>query len=85
MPTTTSGTAPWTGRSASSPRTRAWRRDRPAAIYTVRIATSRDEVGRGAYRGRVKLGMTGQAEIVTGRERLLMLLVRRIRQTISLN
>ena len=44
-------------------------------LYTVRIATSRDEIGRGAYRGRVKLGMAGQAEIVTGRDRLLTLLV----------
>ena len=40
--------------------------------YTVRIAVPRDEVGRGAYRGRVKLGMAGQAEIVTGRESLLV-------------
>ena len=79
------GTAPWTGRSASSPRTRGWRRDRHGTVYTVRIATSRDEIGRGAYRGRVKLGMTGRAEIVTGRDRLLTLLVGRLRQTISLN
>ena len=55
------------------------------ALYTVRIATSRDEIGRGAYRGRVKLGMTGRGEIVTGRDRLLTLLVGRLRQTISLN
>ena len=55
------------------------------AVYTVRVATSRDEIGRGAYRGRVKLGMTGRVEIVTGRDRLLTLLVGRLRQTISLN
>ena len=55
------------------------------ALYTVRIATSRDEIGRGAYRGPVKLGMTGRVEIVTGRDRLLTLLVGRLRQTISLN
>jgi hemolysin D len=55
------------------------------ALYTLRIATSRDEIGRGAYRGRVKLGMTGRGEIVTGRDRLLRLLVGRLRQTISLN
>src|SRR3954471_24570161 len=48
------------------------------ALYTVRIATSRDEVGRGAYRGPVKLGMTGRGEIVTGRDRLLTLLVGRL-------
>ena len=55
-----------------------------ATIYTVRILMPRDEVGRGAFRGRVKLGMAGQAEIVTGRESLLVLLMRQIRQTISL-
>jgi hypothetical protein len=55
-----------------------------AAVYMVKVAVPRGEVGRGAYRGRVKLGMTGQAEIVTGRESLLSLLVKRIRQTISL-
>ena len=38
-----------------------------------------------AYRGRVKLGMTGRVEIVTGRDRLLTLLVKKIHQTISLN
>ena len=52
--------------------------------YTVRIALSSDEVGRGEYRGRVKLGMTGQADIVTGHRSLLALLVNRIRQTIRL-
>ena len=41
-------------------------------------------MGRGAYRGQVKLGMAGQVEIVTGRESLLSLLVKKIRQTISL-
>jgi multidrug resistance efflux pump len=55
-----------------------------AVLYTVRIALRGDVVGRGAYRGRVKLGMAGQAEAVTGRESLLSLLVRRIRRTISL-
>jgi multidrug resistance efflux pump len=55
-----------------------------ATTYTVRILMPRDEVGRGAVRGRVKLGMAGQAEIVTGRENLLMLLIKQIRQTISL-
>jgi adhesin transport system membrane fusion protein len=54
------------------------------AVYVVKIAVSRAELGRGAYRGRVKLGMAGQAEIVTGRESLLSLLAKRIRQTISL-
>jgi adhesin transport system membrane fusion protein len=53
-------------------------------IYTVRIALASDELGRGENCGRVKLGMTGQAEIVTGRRSLLSLLVKRIRQAISL-
>ncbi|MBV8431991.1 MAG: HlyD family efflux transporter periplasmic adaptor subunit, partial [Solirubrobacterales bacterium] len=52
--------------------------------YTVRIALASDQVGRGEFRGRVKLGMGGQADIVTGQESLLSLLVKRIRQTISL-
>jgi multidrug resistance efflux pump len=53
-------------------------------LYAVTIALDGDEVGRGEFRGRVKLGMGGQAEIVTGRETLLSLLVKKIRQTISL-
>jgi multidrug efflux pump subunit AcrA (membrane-fusion protein) len=54
------------------------------ATYTVRIALPCDVVGRGDLRGRVKLGMSGQVEIITDRERLLKILVRRIRRTISL-
>jgi multidrug resistance efflux pump len=60
------------------------REGRPSALYMVRVAFSRDEVGRGAHRGRVKLGMSGSVEIRTGRESLLSLLVKRVRQTISL-
>jgi multidrug resistance efflux pump len=52
--------------------------------YLVKIALEGDEVGRGDFRGRVKLGMAGQAEIVTERESLLALLIKRIRQAISL-
>jgi hemolysin D len=55
-----------------------------AATYLVRIEVSGGAVGRGDLRGRVKLGMSGQAEIVTGRESLLSLLVRKIHQSISL-
>jgi HlyD family secretion protein len=55
-----------------------------SARYLVRIDLDGDEVGRGAWRGRVKLGMAGQAEIVTARESLLWLLLRRLRQSISL-
>jgi HlyD family secretion protein len=56
----------------------------PHAIYLVRITVESAEVGRGEFRGQVKLGMTGQVEIVTGHESLLRLLVKRIRRTISL-
>jgi multidrug resistance efflux pump len=55
-----------------------------AANYLVKIELEGDEVGRSEFRGQVKLGMAGQAEIVTDRESLLSLLVRRIRQSISL-
>jgi multidrug efflux pump subunit AcrA (membrane-fusion protein) len=56
-----------------------------AGTYTVKIALASAELGRGEYRGRVKLGMTGQADIVTGQRSLLALLVKRIRQTIRLD
>jgi len=52
--------------------------------YLVKIQLEEEELRRGESRGRVKLGMAGQAEIVTGQERLLTLLVKKIRQTISL-
>jgi multidrug resistance efflux pump len=54
------------------------------ATYVVRIALAGDEVGRGELRERVKLGMDGQAEIVTARESLLTLLLKKVRQSISL-
>jgi hypothetical protein len=55
-----------------------------AAVYLVKIQLTGEEIGMRDYRGRIKLGMTGQAEIVTGQERLLSLLAKKIRQTISL-
>jgi hemolysin D len=58
-------------------------RKSPAA-FVVRVELLADEVGRGALRGRVKLGLGGTAEIVTGRESVLAILVKRIRQAISL-
>jgi len=54
------------------------------ALYVVRIAVTDDEVGRGEFHGKVKLGMAGQADIVTGQESCLSLLLKRIRQSISL-
>jgi HlyD family secretion protein len=56
----------------------------PVARYVVRIELEAEELGRGDVRGQVKLGMAGQVEVVTGQESLLSLLVKRIRQTISL-
>jgi HlyD family secretion protein len=56
-----------------------------AAFYTVKIAVDGTEVGRGDLRGQVKLGMTGQADIVTDRETLLALFLKQIRQAISLD
>ena len=55
-----------------------------AATYLVKIELAGNELGRGELHGQVKLGMTGQADIVTGQERLLALLVKKLRQTISL-
>jgi HlyD family type I secretion membrane fusion protein len=57
---------------------------RQTTSYLVRIELAGEEVGRGDLRGRVKLGMAGRAEIVTEREGLLALLLKRIRQSISL-
>lgn len=54
------------------------------ATYTVRIILDDVYVGRGVDRGRIKLGMTGMAEIITDREMILSLLVRSIRQSVSL-
>jgi HlyD family secretion protein len=54
------------------------------AVYTVRIELEGDEVGRGEFRGRVKLGMAGQAEIVTRRESVLTLLGKKVRQAVRL-
>jgi HlyD family secretion protein len=52
--------------------------------YTVKVSLDSDQVGRGDNLGRVKLGMTGIAEIITDRESILSLLVRSIRQSVSL-
>jgi multidrug resistance efflux pump len=56
----------------------------PAAIFVVKATLDTDQVGHGEYRGQAKFGMMGQAEIVTGQESILSLLVKKVRQTISL-
>jgi multidrug resistance efflux pump len=58
--------------------------DRPQATYLVRIEVEGEEVGRGDLRGQIKLGMAGQADIVTQQESLLLLLTRNLRQAFSL-
>jgi multidrug resistance efflux pump len=55
-----------------------------AVVYLVRIEVEGDEVRRGDYHGKVKLGMAGQVEIVTEQKSILSLLIQRIRQSISL-
>ena len=55
-----------------------------AARYVIRIDLDSAEVGHGELRGRVKLGMSGQVEVVTERRSLLTLLLKKIRQSISL-
>lgn len=58
--------------------------EKKTTTFVARIALDHDAVGRGASRGRVRLGMAGTVDIVTGRESLLSLLLKRIRQSISL-
>lgn len=60
-------------------------KEQPAPMYMVRIAVDAREVGRGEYRGVIKLGMSGQVEIVTDRESLLSVLTRTVKQSISLD
>lgn len=55
-----------------------------AAYYLVSVAISRDEIGSGEWRGPLKVGMTGQVEAITGRERLISLFVKSIRETVRL-
>jgi multidrug resistance efflux pump len=55
-----------------------------SVFYLVKVDVEAREVGRGELREAIKLGLTGQAEILTGSETLLSLLVQKIRRTISL-
>ena len=52
--------------------------------YLVADSVDAVEVGRGEHRGRIKLGMSGQVEIISGRESLLSILSRRARRSLSL-
>jgi len=48
------------------------------------VTLTGDRVGHGKLSGVVKLGMTGQVEIITDRLTVLTLLLRRIRSSLSL-
>lgn len=52
--------------------------------YVVRVELGDVKVSRGEIRGEVKLGLGGTAEIVTGRESILGILLKKIRHSISL-
>jgi multidrug resistance efflux pump len=54
-------------------------------VYHVRVKLESHELRRGEWVGKVKLGMAGQVEIVTGQEPLLRILVKKIRHAISLS
>jgi multidrug resistance efflux pump len=56
----------------------------PGAFYMARAAVNGDAVGHGPGAGQIKLGMAGQVEIVTGEERLLDLVFKKIRHSIRL-
>jgi multidrug resistance efflux pump len=53
-------------------------------LYKVRVSLAEQRVGRGQFAGTIKLGMTGQVEIITDRRTVLTVLLRRIRSSISL-
>ncbi len=54
------------------------------AAYLVKIELTERQLTRGPFSGEARLGMAGHAEIVTGTESLLALLLRRISGSISL-
>jgi HlyD family secretion protein len=58
---------------------------RQQAVYVVKVAVASEEVGHGGVRGRLRLGMDGRAEIVTGRHSLLAVLLKQVRQSVNLN
>jgi len=54
-------------------------------FYVVKILIEGREVGRDKLRGPIKLGMTGQVEIVTGEERMLSVLLKKIQRAVSVS
>lgn len=59
-------------------------RGQQTPFYLVRLSLDSDQVGRGQFQGRAKLGMAGRVEIVTDQESLLSILVKKVRQSMSL-
>lgn len=55
-----------------------------APIFVVRIGLAGRELMRGDLRGQIKLGMTGRVEVVTDRQTVLQIIVKRIRSAVSL-
>lgn len=56
-----------------------------SAVYKIKITLDTYELRRNANQGYVKLGMTGKAEIVTDRESILVILLRKMNRKISLS
>jgi HlyD family type I secretion membrane fusion protein len=52
-------------------------------VYRLRVAVDDPAFGRGANRAEARLGMAAQVEVVTGRRSLLMVFIKKVRQTIS--
>lgn len=68
-----------------SPDSRIPEQDEPQIpVYIVEVKLQGNALSRSERHGEVKLGMTGHAEIVTGQESILALLIKRIRSAISL-
>lgn len=55
-----------------------------APFYLMRVELKTDAVERNGLRGELKFGMGGTAEVVTGQESILMLLLKKVRQAVSL-
>lgn len=54
-------------------------------FYVVKILIEGREVGRDKLRGPIKLGMTGQVEIILGEETMLSVLVKKIQRAVSVS
>lgn len=55
-----------------------------SVVYKVRIRLLRDYVMQHQLRGDVKLGLSGQVEVITDRQTVLSILLKRIRSSLSL-